>query len=55
MLPGGFKFKTKLRGNRNAGHAFDDPYDKDKPRPGVVGRKLAPDEREALIEFLKSM
>ena len=54
-LPGGFKFKTTLRGNSNAGHSFEDSYDKDKPRPGVVGRKLDPDERQALIEFLKSM
>jgi hypothetical protein len=54
-LPGGFKFDTTLPGNRNTGHEFDDPYDKDTMRPGRVGRKLAPDERLALIEFLKSL
>jgi hypothetical protein len=54
-LPGGFEFDTTLPGNHNTGHEFDDPYDKDKMRPGRVGRKLSADERLALIEFLKSM
>ena len=54
-LPGGFKYKTWLPGNHNTGHEFDDPYDKDKMVSGRVGRKLSPDERSALIEFLKSM
>jgi hypothetical protein len=54
-LSGGFEFDTTLPGNRNTGHEFDDPYDKDTMRPGRVGRKLSADERLALIEFLKSM
>ena len=54
-LSGGFLFDTALPGNRNTGHVFDDSYDKNKPPPGVVGRGLKPDERAALIEFLKSM
>ena len=54
-LPGGFKFDTRQKGNSNAGHSFEESYNKDNPPPGVVGRKLTPDERLALIEFLKSM
>jgi hypothetical protein len=48
---GGFKLDTALRGNRNTGHEFNDgPL-----ANGVVGRKLTPDERRALIEFLKTI
>ena len=54
-LPGGFEFKTWLPGNHNTGHEFDDPYDPNAMVPGRVGRKLSPDDRSALIEFLKSM
>jgi hypothetical protein len=50
-LSGGFEFDTTLPGNRNTGHEFDDGPN----RPGRIGRKLSPDERHALIEFLKSM
>ena len=54
-LPGGFEFDTSLPGNRNTGHEFADPYDRNAMVPGRVGRKLSADERSALIEFLKSM
>jgi hypothetical protein len=54
-LPGGFLYKTWLPGNHNTGHEFDDPYDSNVVVTGRVGRKLSPDERSALIEFLKSM
>jgi hypothetical protein len=48
---GGFKLDTALRGNRNTGHEFNDgPH-----ANGVIGRKLTPDERRALIEFLKTI
>lgn len=50
-LSGGFEFDTSLPGNRNTGHEFDDG----PARPGKIGPKLKPDERRALIEFLKSM
>ena len=50
-LSGGFEFDTRLPGNRNIGHEFTD----DKDRPGRIGRKLGPDERQALIEYLKSL
>jgi hypothetical protein len=46
----GFKFDTTIRGNHNTGHEFSD----DK-KPGVIGRFLKPDERRALIEFLKTL
>ncbi len=56
-LPGGFKYETWRRGNSNTGHEFADPYDPDptKRPPGRIGPKLSPDDRRALIEFLKSM
>ncbi len=45
-----FELDTRLPGNRNTGHEFAD-----KSRgQGVIGRRLTPDERWALIEFLKS-
>jgi len=50
-LPGGFEFDTTIRGNRNTGHEFNDGSMKD----GVIGRKLSPDERRALIEYLKTL
>jgi hypothetical protein len=50
-FPGGFEFDTTVRGNSNAGHEFADRPKKD----GVVGRWLTPDERRALIEYLKTL
>ena len=49
-----FELDTAIDGNRNTGHEFaGEPGDKPK-RKGVIGRRLEPDERWALIEFLKS-
>jgi hypothetical protein len=50
-VSGGFKFETDKRGNYNTGHEFDDG----PTRPGRIGRKLSPDERRALIEYLKTL
>lgn len=50
-LPGGFEFDTSLRGNSNYGHEFAD----NPGKPGVIGRQLTPDERQALIEYLKTL
>jgi hypothetical protein len=50
-LPGGFEFDTSLRGNSNCGHEFSD----DQTKKGVIGRALSPDERRALIEYLKTL
>jgi hypothetical protein len=51
-ITNGFYFNTLIRGNRNTGHEFND---KPKGTEGVIGRKLAPDERKALIEYLKTL
>ncbi len=49
-LANGFAFDTSLPGNSNRGHEFSD----DK-RDGVIGPKLSPDERKALIEYIKTL
>jgi hypothetical protein len=50
-LKGGYHYETKHTGNSNAGHEF-----KDGPRGnGVIGPLLSPDDRWALIEYLKSL
>ncbi len=46
---GGFLFRTSVTGNGNGGHEFRDGCRQD----GVIGRALAPEERWALIEYLK--
>lgn len=46
----GFLFDTRLIGNSNVGHSFQD-----EPGIGVIGKKLNADERYALIEYLKSI
>ncbi len=50
-FPGGFEFDTTKRGNSNSGHEFSD----DRAKEGVIGRALSPDERRALIEYLKTL
>ena len=50
-LPGGFQFDTTVRGNSNAGHEFAN----DPGKSGVIGRVLTPDERLAVIEYLKTL
>jgi hypothetical protein len=49
-LAGGFEFDTTIRGNRNTGHEFSN-----ETRNGVIGRLLSPDERRALVEYLKTL
>ncbi len=50
-IDGGFLLDTTKPGNSNKGHEF-----RDGPRgDGVIGRSLQPEEREALIEYLKSL
>ena len=47
---GYFILDTSRPGNRNTGHEFsDDKHD------GVIGPALSPDDRNAIIEFLKSI
>ena len=50
-LANGFEFNTSLRGNSNRGHEFSG----DGKGPGVVGPALSPDQRKALIEYLKTL
>jgi hypothetical protein len=50
-IDGATEFDTSKPGNSNAGHEFKDgPHGK-----GVVGPSLSPDDRMALIEYLKSL
>jgi hypothetical protein len=53
----GFWMNTKLQGNLNTGHQFrgdDPPNGSNSPRPpGVIGRRLTPEERYEIIEYLK--
>ncbi|WP_241523692.1 di-heme-cytochrome C peroxidase, partial [Pseudomonas aeruginosa] len=48
-FPGGFLLDTRLTGNRNSGHEFRDGCRQN----GVIGRALSPEERWALVEYLK--
>jgi hypothetical protein len=50
-FPAGFEFDTTIRGNSNSGHEFSD----DSKKEGVIGHSLSPDERRALIEYLKTL
>ena len=50
-ISGATEFDISKPGNSNAGHEF-----KDGPRgKGVIGPLLSPDDRMAIIEYLKSM
>ncbi len=49
QFDGGFLFKTGVTGNSNQGHEFRDGC----RQQGVIGRGLQPNERLALIEYLK--
>jgi hypothetical protein len=49
-FPGGFKLDTSIRGNSNSGHEFNKGSGK-----GIIGPLLTPDERRALIEYLKTL
>jgi RoxA-like, cytochrome c-like len=54
-FPGGFELDTSIRGNSNSGHDFDDALKDGVPKKeGVIGRRLTPNERRALIEYLKT-
>jgi len=50
-LEGASEFHTDMPGNSNAGHEFNDG-----PKGnGVIGRKLSPEERMEIIEYLKTL
>jgi hypothetical protein len=46
----GFEFDTSKPGNSNHGHEFSD-----EKGDGVIGPKLKPEERKALIEYIKTL
>ena len=48
---GGFKYDTSVEGNSNYGHLFQEGG----PGNGVIGPLLTPDDRLAIIEFLKTL
>ncbi|WP_332820925.1 di-heme-cytochrome C peroxidase [Pseudomonas sp.] len=48
-FPGGFLFDASISGNSNRGHEFREGCRQD----GVIGRALQPEERWALLEYLK--
>jgi mono/diheme cytochrome c family protein len=50
-IEGGFVMDTSVRGNWNKGHEFANA----PGQPGVIGRLLTPDERLALVEYLKTL
>ena len=50
-LEGASEFRIDMPGNSNAGHEFNDG-----PKGnGVIGRKLSPEERMEIIEYLKTL
>jgi hypothetical protein len=49
-LTNGFEFDTSQPGNSNHGHEFNDAKG-----DGVIGPKLKPEERKALIEYIKTL
>ena len=42
-------------GNRNTGHLFETPATPAERHPGTIGPYLTPEERMALIEYLKTL
>jgi hypothetical protein len=49
-FPFGFRLDTSIRGNSNSGHEFNNGSGK-----GIIGPMLTPDERRALVEYLKTL
>lgn len=44
-----------VRGNGNGGHLFETPAAGARPRAGTIGPTLGPDDRRALVEYLKTL
>jgi hypothetical protein len=49
-FPFGFCLDTSIRGNSNSGHEFNNGSGK-----GIIGPLLTPNERRALVEYLKTL
>ena len=61
-LAGGFELVAvdprtgvPVRGNGNGGHLFESPASPAQRRPGTIGPALSPQERAALVEYLKTL
>jgi mono/diheme cytochrome c family protein len=60
-IAGGFKLIVAddkgrpVRGNSNQGHLFETPANGSAPRPGTIGPTLTPQQRRALVEYLKTL
>jgi hypothetical protein len=55
---GPFKVDTRLPGNSNRGHTFEDRFDAGRPftaQDGAVGPALSPREVRALVELMKAL
>ncbi|MCZ6801864.1 MAG: di-heme-cytochrome C peroxidase [Nitrospirae bacterium] len=51
-----FEFDTGKTGNSNSGHEFRElSYGEERTGSGVIGPELTPDERLAIIEYLKTL
>jgi hypothetical protein len=48
---GGFRYDTRVEGNSNDGHRFE----AGGPGNGIIGPVLTPDDRRAIIEYLKTL
>lgn len=56
---GFFVLDTTVKGNSNVGHEFSDRWDENKhydnQEKGVIGPELSQQEKEALVEYLKTL
>jgi hypothetical protein len=50
----GFKFDTSTSGNSNLGHEFSAKAG-DQPKAGVIGPLLSPEDRMAILEYMKKI
>jgi hypothetical protein len=56
-LTSGFEFETALTGNSNRGHEFRNTpqcASKEKKEPGILGCEIPPENRMAIVEYLKT-
>jgi len=51
-IDGAFLYDTRIAGNRNTGHEFRDAM---QGTPGVIGPFLQPEDRLAIVEYMKVM
>ena len=57
-LTSGFEFETALTGNSNRGHEFRNTpqcASNEKKEPGILGCEITPENRMAIVEYLKTL